>query len=66
MTNNINLKKQKRLIEIEDRKIEIVMEIASINDLKNKKVLQLNSEYAKLHEEYYHLKLDLIREKQKE
>jgi hypothetical protein len=64
MANIIKTKKEKRLIEIEDRKIEIILEIASINDLENEKVFKLNSEYALLNEEYYHLKLNLISKKQ--
>jgi hypothetical protein len=63
MANKIKTKKQIRLIEIEDRKIEIILEIASINDLKKEKVLQLNSEYALLNEEYYYLKLNLPNKK---
>lgn len=62
MTNK-NLKKQQRLIEIEDRKIEIIIEIADINNNYNEKVSILNSEYARLDKEYYYLKLDLIRKK---
>ena len=52
--------KQERLKEIEDRKIEILFEIADINDNYNKMVSQLNSEYARLDEEYYYLKFELI------
>jgi hypothetical protein len=63
MANKTKTKKQIRLIEIEDRKIEIILEIASINDLKKEKVLQLNSEYALLNEEYYYLKLNLPNKK---
>jgi hypothetical protein len=65
MTNKKNLKKQQRLREIEDRKIEILIEIANINDNYSEKVSRLNSEYAKLDKEYYHLKLELIKIKQK-
>lgn len=63
MTNKKKLKKHHRLREIEDKKIEILLEIANINNHCNKKVSQLNSEYAKLDKEYYYLKLELIREK---
>jgi hypothetical protein len=63
MTNKMKLKIQQRLREIEDRRIEILMKIACINDDYNEKVLQLNSEYSQLHEEYYQLQLELIRKK---
>ena len=65
MINNNSKFKQKRLREIEDRKIEILLEIADINDIYNKVVSQLNSEYALLDKEYYLLKLELIKAKQK-
>ena len=57
------MERQKRLKEIEDRKIEILLEIADINDNYDKQVSRLNSEYARLDKEYYHLKLELIGEK---
>lgn len=63
MTNKKN--KQQRLREIEDRKIEILLEIANINENYNEKVSQLNHEYARLDKEYYHLQLELIKTKQK-
>ena len=56
--------RQKRLREIEDRKIEILMEIPSIRD-NNEKIVQLNSEYVQLGDEYYNLKIELIKAKQK-
>jgi hypothetical protein len=59
MTNNI----LKKIKEIEDRKIEILLEIANINNDYSEKVTRLNSEYVRLDEEYYHLKLELIRNK---
>ncbi|UCH88926.1 MAG: hypothetical protein JSV49_11925 [Thermoplasmata archaeon] len=65
MTNKNNLEIQERLREIEDRKIEILLEIANINDNYNEMILQLNSEYAQLHKEYYQLQLEFIRKKQK-
>jgi hypothetical protein len=58
------LNKQKRLREIEDRKIEILLEIANINNGYNEKVSRLNSEYALIDKEYYHLKLELIKTQQ--
>jgi hypothetical protein len=63
MTNKKN--KQQRLRSIEDRKIEIILEIADINNNYNEKVSRLNSEYALLDKEYYLLKLDLIGKKLK-
>jgi hypothetical protein len=57
----MNQIERERLREIEDRKIEILMEIAEINDNYSKKVSQLNSEYARLDEEHFHLKLDSIK-----
>ena len=43
MTSNPNLKKQNRLRSIEERKIEIIMEIAHINNQYSEKVSRLNS-----------------------
>jgi hypothetical protein len=63
MANNIIFKNQQRMKEIEDRKIEILLEIASINDNYSDKVSQLSSEYAQLHKEYYYLQLELISKK---
>lgn len=56
---------QKRLKEIEDRKIEILLEIADINKYYKEKISQLSSEFAQLDEEYYNLQLELINQKQK-
>jgi hypothetical protein len=61
MTSKIKMKNQQRMKEIEDRKIEILLEIAGINNDFNEKVSRLKSEYAQLHEEYYHLQLKLIK-----
>ena len=66
MTRKKNSKNQKRLCEIEDRKIEILMEIAKINDNYNEQVTRLNSEYTRLDKEYYELRSEMIRSKQKE
>jgi hypothetical protein len=65
MNNNLYMDIQKRLKEIEDRKIEILQEIANINKHYREKTSRLNSEYAKLDEEYYHLQLKLMSEKTK-
>jgi hypothetical protein len=55
---------QKRLKEIEDRKIEILMEVPNLRD-NTEKLSELNNEYMRLGDEYYRLKIELIREKQK-
>lgn len=55
---------QKRLREIEDRKIEILLEIPSVND-NTEKISEFDYEYVQLGDEYYRLKFELIREKQK-
>ena len=64
MTNKINLKEQQILRDIEERKIEILLNISNINDHYNEKVSRLNSEYARLDKEYYLLRLELIKTKQ--
>lgn len=56
--------RQKRLREIEDRKIEILMELPSVED-DTQKISELNYEYVQLGDEYYNLKIEVIREKQK-
>jgi len=61
--NNIQ-KTQHRLREIEDRKIFILLEIASIKDKNYIKISRLNSEFAQLHKEYYQLQTELMRKKQ--
>jgi hypothetical protein len=61
MTCKTKLKNQQRLREIEDRKIEILMEIAKVNDSYDIQITRLNSEYSQLHEEYYKLKIEAIR-----
>jgi hypothetical protein len=58
-----NINGKERLKEIEDRRIEILMEIARINDNYSKKVTELNSEYKQLGDEYYQLKMEMIRVK---
>jgi hypothetical protein len=65
MTKEKEIKKPKRLGEIEDRKIEILMEIANINNNYSKKVSQLSSEYEELHREYFELQVEYILKKQK-
>ena len=65
MTNKKNQKKQQRLIEIENRKIEILLELGDINNNYNEKVSRLNTEYAQLDKEYYQLKIESIGKRQK-
>ena len=60
MTNKIKSKYNERLNEIENRKIQILLEIASINKNYHENVSRLNSEYSVLHKEYYQLKMELI------
>jgi hypothetical protein len=61
MTNKMN--KQKRLREIEDRKMEILLEIEKSNKCYGEEISKLNSEYAQLDKEQYYLQLDLIKKK---
>ena len=63
MTKNNLRSKQQRLGEIEDRKIEILLEIGNVHDNDSKKVSQLKTEYARLDKEYYHLQIELIKKK---
>jgi hypothetical protein len=51
-----------RLREIEDRKMEILMELTHLVDNPNK-IVQLNNEYVQLDDEYYQLKIETIRAK---
>jgi hypothetical protein len=60
LANKEDSEKQKRLREIEDRKIEIILEIPKIND-NIRKMIQLNHEYVQLDDEYYQLKLEVIK-----
>ena len=51
---------KKRIQQIEDRKIEILMKIASINKKYDDQISTLNSEYEKLHKELYLLQIEQI------
>jgi hypothetical protein len=64
LTNKEDDKRQKRLREIEDRKIEILLKLPSVKD-NTEKIMKLNSEYLQLGDEYYNLKIELIIAKQK-
>jgi hypothetical protein len=62
----VNIKdneKQMRLREIEDRKIEILLEVPRVKD-NTEMISELNYEYIQLGNEYYNLKSKLIKEKQ--
>lgn len=63
MTNVKMMEKRKKIKEIEDRKIEILIEIASINKDYDEQISRLNSEYGRLHKELYLLQMDLIKKK---
>ena len=65
MTSNLYIIKQQRLREIEDRKIEILLEIGNIDDKYSEKISQLNSEYSRLDKEHYNLKIELMKTKRK-
>jgi hypothetical protein len=56
MAENRTEKRRKRLGEINDRKIEILLEFGHIN----KRIEELRSEYSQLDEEYYKLWFDPI------
>jgi hypothetical protein len=60
MRTKIDKKNKQRLKEIEDRKIEILMEIAEINNNYHGTILRLNAEYSRLDKEYYQLKLLIV------
>jgi hypothetical protein len=63
MESNRKMGKKKRIQEIEDRKIEILMEIARINRNYDEQVSKLNSEYERLHKELYKLQMEMITKK---
>jgi hypothetical protein len=52
--------RQRRLGEIEDRKIEILMEIAELNREYDERVSALREEYAELDAEYYQMRLERV------
>ena len=52
---------QRRLVEIEDRKIEILLAIGRTNDSYNETISRLGSEYDVLDAEHFRLKLELMR-----
>ncbi len=60
MTNDLYKNKKKRRREIEDRKIEILLETGKINKRYSEKISKLTSEYTQLDKEQYYLQLELI------
>ncbi len=52
---------QKRLVEIEDRKIEILLAIGRTNDSYSETVSRLGSEVEELDAEHFRLRLELMR-----
>jgi hypothetical protein len=52
-----------RMRKIEDRRIEILLEIAEMNRDYDDNITRLNSEYEQLHEEHYRLHMDMIKMK---
>ena len=60
MTISSDADADRRLREIEDRKIEILMEIAQVNRAFDGRISRLREEYAELDSEHYLLKLQRI------
>ncbi len=54
-----------RLEEIEDRKIEILLEIGTTNREYSETISRLETEYEGLDAEHYRLKLEVIRRRDK-
>lgn len=54
---------QRRLTEIEDRKIEILLEIASIEGKDTGRISELISEYSELDKVQYRMKMEMIRKR---
>ena len=63
MSNRKILEKRQRMEEIEDRKIEILIEIAKVNKNYDVRVTQLNYEYEQLHKEHYQIQMQMISNK---
>lgn len=61
MTTSSGMDDQRKLRDIEDRKIEILMEIAEINREYDGRMSRLKDEYAELDAEHYGLRLKRIR-----
>ncbi len=52
---------QRRVVEIEDRKVEILLAIGRTNDRYSETISTLGSEYDELDAEHFRLKLELMR-----
>jgi len=64
MTKYKSESKPERLKKIEDRKIEILMEIGETNKTYSINISKLQTEYKKLDKEQYHLLVEQIRSNQ--
>jgi hypothetical protein len=53
-----------RMVEIEDRKIEILLEIGRANKRYGKAVSRFESEYERLDVEHFRLKMEMMKEGQ--
>lgn len=49
-----------RMKEIEDRKIEILLETGKLNNRYSETIERLNKEYEELNKEYFELKIKLM------
>ena len=63
---NSDRRTRERLREIEERKIEILLEIGRVNDQYGEIVSRLDIEYRRLDAEHYKLRCELIRERPKD
>ena len=64
MVRNVEAAKRQRLREIEDRKIEILLETGKANRSYADRIIKLDSEYRQLDEERLRLFLELHRKKE--
>jgi hypothetical protein len=60
MTNIVYGNMERRIKEIADRKIEILLETIKINECESEILLKLNFEYTQLDKEKYRLQLEMI------
>jgi hypothetical protein len=64
MVRNVEAAKRQRLREIEDRKIEILLQTGKANRSYADRIIKLDSEYKRLDEEHLRLYLELHRKKE--
>lgn len=57
--------KEERLVKIEDRKIEILLEIGRANKEYGTSMKRLESEYERLDAEHFSLRLEMMRSRQR-